>query len=86
MKHDAHAYEPVAHFHLSNGARLERINVFANPSSRGHRESWGCMVNFRYEESELVANHEAYLCEGHISLSTELEQRKEALKALVQRE
>ncbi|MEJ2693234.1 MAG: malonyl-CoA decarboxylase family protein [Candidatus Thiodiazotropha sp.] len=86
MKHDEHAYEPVAHFHLSNGARLERINVFANPSSRGHRESWGCMVNFRYEESELVANHEAYLCEGHISLSTELEQRKEALKALVQRE
>lgn len=80
LKQGEHAYEPVAHFHLSNGARLDRINIFANPFERGIEESWGCMVNYRYEESDLVANHEAYLCSGQIALSSELEQRLATLK------
>ncbi|MES9833801.1 MAG: malonyl-CoA decarboxylase family protein [Candidatus Thiodiazotropha sp. DIVDIV] len=85
LKKGYHAYEPVAHFHLSNGARLERINIFANPSQQGMKESWGCMVNYRYEESDLVANHEAYLCNGDIALSSELEQRLNQLKTLLLR-
>jgi malonyl-CoA decarboxylase len=75
LKKGEHAFEPVAHFHLSNGARLDRINLFANLSERGKSESWGCMVNYRYEEAELVANHEAYLNSGHIALSQDLQQR-----------
>ncbi|MEJ2456022.1 MAG: malonyl-CoA decarboxylase family protein [Candidatus Thiodiazotropha sp.] len=69
------AYDPVAHFHLSNGARLERINLHANPSSRGHDESWSCMVNYRYRGEEVVANHEAYVWDGRIALSRDLERR-----------
>ncbi len=72
---EAAAYDPVAHFHLSNGARLERINLHANPSPRGHDESWGCMVNYRYRSEEVVANHEAYVWDGRIALSRELERR-----------
>jgi malonyl-CoA decarboxylase len=85
LKQGDHTYEPVAHFHLSNGARLDRINTVANPSRQGNQNAWGCMVNYRYEESELVANHEAYLCNGHIALSSELEQRLSHLKSLLQR-
>ncbi len=75
MKRGEAAFDPVAHFHLSNGARLERINLHANPSPRGFDESWGCMVNYRYRGEEVVANHEAYVWEGSIALSRELEKR-----------
>jgi malonyl-CoA decarboxylase len=75
MKRGEGAYDPVAHFHLSNGARLERINLHANPSPRGLGESWGCMVNYRYRGDKVVANHEAYVCEGRITLSRDLERR-----------
>lgn len=73
VKRGEHAYEPVAHFHLSNGARVERINPDANPSQRGLDASWGCMVNYRYEIAEVVENHEAYVSAGRIALSRELE-------------
>jgi malonyl-CoA decarboxylase len=86
LKQGDHAYDPVAHFHLSNGARLDRINLFANPTRRGTEHAWGCMVNYRYEESDLVANHETYLCTGRIALSKELEQRLERLKGLLQKD
>ncbi len=75
IKRGESAFDPVAHFHLSNGARLERINRHANPSPRGLEESWGCMVNYHYHGDYVVANHEAYLCEGRITLSPELEKQ-----------
>ncbi len=86
MKRGAGAYDPVAHFHLSNGARLERINLHANPSSRGLNESWGCMVNYRYRGDEVVANHEAYVCDGEIALSRDLDRRQQQLNDRLKRE
>ncbi|MBN9443898.1 malonyl-CoA decarboxylase [Bosea sp. (in: a-proteobacteria)] len=52
--------DPVARFHLGNGARLERINVGGNLSARGLRESHGVMVNYRYDLAEIETNHEAF--------------------------
>ena len=52
--------DPVARFHLGNGARLERINVGGNLSARGLRESHGVMVNYRYDLDDIETNHEAY--------------------------
>lgn len=52
--------DPVARFHLGNGARLERINVGGNLSARGLRESHGVMVNYRYELGDIETNHEAF--------------------------
>jgi malonyl-CoA decarboxylase len=83
MKRGGAAYDPVAHFHLSNGARLERINRHANPSARGREESWGCMVNYRYRSDEVVANHEAYVWDGRIALSRELERRLRQIDDLI---
>jgi malonyl-CoA decarboxylase len=52
--------DPVARFHLGNGARLERINTGGNLSARGLRESHGVMVNYRYDLDEIEINHEAF--------------------------
>ncbi len=52
--------DPVARFHLSNGARLERINWRANVSLRGIRESLGIMVNYLYDPVRIERNHDAF--------------------------
>jgi malonyl-CoA decarboxylase len=54
------ALDPVAHFHLSNGARIERINWLADVSDKGMRQSAGIMVNYLYRLSDIEENHEAY--------------------------
>ena len=59
--------DPVARFHLRNGARLERLNWMADPSKSGLAQSGGMMVNYVYDEAEVVANHEAYVNEGRIA-------------------
>lgn len=58
--------DPVARFHLRNGARLERINWMGDPSPSGLQQSAGMMVNYVYDEAEVVANHEAFVNEGRI--------------------
>jgi len=54
------ALDPVANFHLNNGARLERINWLADTSQKGLRESAGMMVNYLYKISDIESNHETY--------------------------
>lgn len=86
LKRGGSAFDPVAHFHLSNGARLERINPLANTGERGLAESWGCMVNYRYLGDELVANHESYACDGQITLSRNLDRRRRQLEGRLEKE
>jgi len=50
----------VARFHLNNGARLERINVGADLSRKGVRQSLGLMVNYLYDLEQIEANHERF--------------------------
>ena len=52
--------DPVARFHLGNGARLERINWLANKGPAGMTTSHGVMVNYLYKLDEIERNHEAY--------------------------
>ncbi|HLY57922.1 MAG TPA: malonyl-CoA decarboxylase family protein [Stellaceae bacterium] len=72
--------DPVARFHLRNGARLERINYPANPSPRGIAESWGLMVNYLYDPEKIEAYHEAFVRQGEVAHSPEVAQllREEA--------
>lgn len=63
--------DPVGHFHLSNGARLERVNLEADLSERG-RESYGVMVNYLYEPGELEVRHERYVDTGEVGLARSL--------------
>jgi malonyl-CoA decarboxylase len=49
--------DPVARFHLDNGARLERINLGANLSRRGREQSHGLMVNYLYDLDKIESSH-----------------------------
>jgi len=55
------AQDPVARFHLNNGAKLERINWLADNSKKGLRESLGLMVNYLYEPRAIEGNHEKFV-------------------------
>jgi malonyl-CoA decarboxylase len=69
-REDGEARDPVARFHLRNGARIERINWRADPSPKGLDQSYGMMVNYNYRLAEIEANHEAYSAEGRIAASS----------------
>src|SRR5258708_39580794 len=66
------AQDPVAHFHLSNGARLERLNWAADLSAKGLQQSAGVMINYLYKLSEIEDNHESYADAGRIAASAQL--------------
>ncbi len=61
--------DPVAKFHLGNGARLERLNWLGNSAERGMAESYGIMVNYLYDLATIEANHEAFVRDGTIARS-----------------
>ena len=61
--------DPVARFHLGNGARLEQINLGADTSEKGLRESCGMLVNYLYDSASVTRNHEAYSDHGEIAMS-----------------
>ena len=58
--------DPVARFHLGNGARLERLCWMGDPSPKGLAQSWGAMVNYRYVLEDIERNHEAYANEARV--------------------
>jgi len=58
------ARDPVAHFHLSNGARVERINLLGDTSDKGSKESATLMVNYLYDLQKIEDWHEDYAGEG----------------------
>ena len=63
------ALDPVAHFHLTNGARIKRINWLGDISSKGLKQSAGLMVNYYYDLDKIDDNHEDYVTEGKIATS-----------------
>ncbi len=64
------ALDPVAHFHLSNGARLERIVPLADIADKGIRESAGIMVNYLYDLAKIEEYHEDYAGAGKRNAAT----------------
>jgi len=66
---DGRPVDPVARFHLGNGARIERINWLGDTSEKGLMESHGMMVNYRYGLADIERNHEAYANHGTIAAS-----------------
>ena len=52
--------DPVARFHLNNGALVEALHADADVSANGLAQSCGVMVNYRYDLSKISTNHEAY--------------------------
>jgi malonyl-CoA decarboxylase len=65
---DGKPLDPVARFHLGNGARVERLNWAADPSPKGQKQSHGLMVNYLYDLKRLD-RHRALLAQGEIPVS-----------------
>jgi malonyl-CoA decarboxylase len=84
LRHDGKLYDPVALFHLSNGARLERINAFGNLRPYGLEASYGVTVNYRYMPAELEENHERFVRGGQIRVSRGLFHENKAVAAVWQ--
>ena len=63
------AFDPVAHFHLGNGAILHAVHPEADLGERGVKGAWGTMVNYLYDENEIQARHQAYATEQKIAAS-----------------
>jgi len=74
-------YDPVATFHLTNGARLERVNAFGNLRSYGLEASYGVTANYLYLPGELEENHERFIRRGQIRVSPELLQESKTVAA-----
>jgi malonyl-CoA decarboxylase len=64
------AADPVAHFHLTNGARVERLNWLGDTSDKGLQQSAGTMVNYLYRLDHIETNHEAYRGDGRVAASS----------------
>ena len=72
---EGHVLDPVARFHLGNGARLERINWLADTSPKGLRQSLGMMVNYVYDLQDVERNHESYVNRHVVVCSTAVERQ-----------
>ena len=62
-------YDPVATFHLRNGAKIQQINWLGDISQKGMEQSAGIMVNYYYELSNIASNHESYLSGSKVHAS-----------------
>ena len=67
--------DPVARFHLGNGARLEQLNFLGDTSTKGMREAAGLMANYLYDLRFIEANHEAFANHSAIAASKAVERQ-----------
>jgi len=65
--------DPVARFHLANGAVLERLNWMGDTSESGMQRAAGMMVNYVYWLDELEKNHERYFRDHEVVASPAIE-------------
>jgi malonyl-CoA decarboxylase len=81
VRRDGKLCDSVATFHLSNGARLERINAFGNLRPYGLEASYGVTINYRYVADEVEENHEQFVRVGKIRIPGSLYDEHRAVAA-----
>ena len=64
-----YALDPVANFHIRNGAWLWQLNWLADTSAKGLAQSAGLMVNYRYVLADIDGNHRQYVADGRIAVA-----------------
>ena len=69
---DGRARDPVAHFHLSNGAIMEQLNWMGDTAPNGIKQAAGMMINYLYNLDRIEDNHEAYSGARQIKSSSSL--------------
>lgn len=61
--------DPVARFHLGNGAAIHAVHAGADVSENGMRQSGGAMVNYLYDLSQITTNHEKFVTKKTVTAS-----------------
>lgn len=64
--------DPVARFHLRNGASIHRLNWMGDPSPKGLGESAGMLVNYLYDADAVIGNVEAFVRDGTVAASDQI--------------
>jgi malonyl-CoA decarboxylase len=82
---DGHTLDPVARFHLGNGARLERLNWNADSSAKGLAQSFGLMVNYVYDLGDVERNHEEYVNRHRVVSSAAVEKLAKGAQGLLEK-
>ncbi len=68
--------DPVARFHIGNGASLERVNLNADLSEKGLSQSYGIMANYLYDLDVVEENHEAFFKNKIVQTSNKIKSMK----------
>ena len=68
--------DPVARFHLGNGAILHKINLHGDQSKKGMAQSHGVMINYLYDLDIVEKNHELFFKNKEVVLSGEMKSLK----------
>ena len=78
--------DPVARFHLGNGARLDRLNDLGDTSPKGLSQAHGLMVNYLYDLTNIERNHEAFAEKGQVVASPSVQKHLQTgpVRALAQ--
>jgi malonyl-CoA decarboxylase len=64
--------DPVARFHLGNGARLERLNFLGDLSPKAMKQAHGLMVNYSYRLDDIEKNHELFVSKGQVAAAPDV--------------
>ena len=75
--------DPVARFHLGNGAQIHAVHSNADRTEKGHSQSSGAMVNYIYDLSMIEKNHEAFVRGEAFSASKSVHTAANAAKSLL---
>ena len=61
--------DPVARFHLGNGASVHAVHAGADLSAQGMAQSHGAMVNYLYDPARIAPNHDRFTRDGTVAAS-----------------
>lgn len=72
-REDGQPLDPVARFHLGNGAQIHDVHAQADLSENGLKQSGGVMVNYLYDLRATERNHGAFVTAGTVAASRKLQ-------------
>lgn len=78
--------DPVARFHLGNGAEVHRVHARADLSEKGVRQSGGVMVNYLYDLGRVAQNHERFAASHEIATSSEIKAQAAAAEKVAEKQ
>jgi len=82
-KPDGMPLDPVARFHLGNGAKVHAVHAQADTSDNGVEQSNGTMVNYLYDLSQISQNHEKFVGESIVVASAPVKTLSASVKIKV---